>query len=44
LALLAEETRDYARALALWKRALALEDKPPYGAMVRKHLETLRAY
>jgi len=44
LALLAEATGDYGRAIALWKRTLVLDETPPWGALGRKHLRTLREY
>lgn len=44
LALCAEDQGDIGRAIALWKRMLALDDRPPYNALAQKHLATLRGY
>lgn len=44
LALLAEDQGEVGRAIALWKRALALDSSPAYTALAVKHLQTLRGY
>jgi len=44
LALVAEDNGDVGRAIALWKRALALDNSPAYSALAVKHLQTLRGY
>jgi len=44
LALLAEDQGDVGRAIALWKRMLALEDQPPFNYFAQKRLATLRGY
>ncbi len=44
LALLAEDVGDVGRAIALWKRALAVDDDPTLSALAVKHLQALRGY
>ena len=44
MALLAEDRGDTARALALWKRALALDNSPPFNSLATRHIQTLRGY
>jgi Flp pilus assembly protein TadD len=44
MALLAEDQGDTARALALWKRALALDNSAPFNTLAARHIQTLRGY